>query len=80
MNRSQRRRTAGAEALALAADDDRERAAEVGLTGGQRRVRLGAGDAQPRGVEIGERARQVVDRAEQEVLDGAGRRLHGGRA
>ena len=44
--KSQRRRTGRAEALALAADDDRERAAEVGLAGGQRRLGLGADDAQ----------------------------------
>ena len=61
----------GPEALALAADDDRERAAQVRLAGRQRRVRLGAGDPQAVAVQVGERARQVVDRAEQEVLDGA---------
>ena len=46
---SPRRRTAGDEALALAADDDRERPAQVGLGGGQRRVGLGGGDPQARG-------------------------------
>ena len=68
MNRSQRRRIGGPEALTLAADHDRERAAQVGLARGQRRVRLRAGDPQAVGVEVGEGARQVVDRAQQEVL------------
>ena len=67
------------QALALAADDDRQRPAQVGLTGGQRRVRLGAGDPQAVGVEVGQGARQVVDRAEEEMLDRAGRGLDRGR-
>ena len=71
MNRSQRRRTVGPQALALAAHDDRERSAQVGLAGGQRRIGLGAGDPQAVGVEVGQGARQVVDRAQQEMLGGA---------
>ena len=63
------------QALALAADDDRQRAAESALPGGQRRIRLGAGDPQAAAVEIAQGARQVVDRAQQQVLDGACRRL-----
>ena len=65
-------------ALALAADDDRDRAAQVRLTGGQRRVTVGAHDAQAPTVEIGERARQVVHRGEPEMLDRPGRGLDGG--
>ena len=64
-----------AQALALAADDDRERASEVGLARGQRRIRLGADDPQAADVEVGEGAREVVDRGEKEVLDGSGRGL-----
>src|SRR5215210_1915450 len=60
------------EALPLAADDDRERAAEIGLASGQRRLGLRAGDAKPARVEVGERAREVVDRTEQEMLDRSG--------
>ena len=50
------------EPLALAPDDDRERSAQVRLTGGQRRVGLGADDAQTACVEVGQRAGEIVDR------------------
>ncbi len=65
----------GAETLALAADDDGERTTQIALPRGQRRVGLGTGHAQSACVQVGERAREVVHRAEQEVLDGACRRL-----
>ena len=46
----------GAEPLALAPDDDRERAPEVGLAGRQRRIRLRAGDTQAMGTQVGQGA------------------------
>ena len=64
-----------AEPLPLAPDDDRDRAAQVGLAGRQRGVRLGPDDPQPADVQVGQRARQVVDGRQQQVLDGAGRGL-----
>ena len=79
--KSQRRRTAGDEALALAADDDRERPAQVRLAGGERRVGLGARRPAGRGRGGPTRAPgQVVDGAQEQVLDGARRGLDRGRA
>ena len=80
MKRSQRLRMAGPEPLALAPDHDGERAAQVGLAGGQRCIRLRAGDAQAAGVEVGQCAGKVVHRAQQEMLDRAGRGLDRGRS
>ena len=62
MNRSQRRRTAGPRPwpslpTTIASGPRRSR-----LAGGQRRVAVGAGDAQAAGVQVAQRARQVVDR------------------
>ena len=60
------------EALALAADDDRERTAQVGLASGQRRIRLRAEDAQAVGAQVGQRPGEVVDGT---AAGGARRRL-----
>ena len=57
-----------AEARALAADDERERPAQVGLAHGQRSVRVGADDPEAAQVEVDQGPRQVVDRHEQQVL------------
>ena len=68
-----------AEALAFAAHDDHDRAAQVGLTGRQRSVGVRADDPQASDVQVGQGLGQVFDRHEQQVLDGAGRGLDGGR-
>jgi len=65
----------GPETLALAADDDRQRAAEIRLASGERCARLRPDDADTVDVEVGKRAREIVDRAQQQVLDRAGGRL-----
>ena len=67
------------QALTLAADDDRQRSAQVRLARGQRRVGLGSGDPQAVGVQVGQGARQVVDRAQEEMLGRSGRCLDRGR-
>ena len=68
------------ETLALAADDERQRPAQVGLADRQRRVGVGADDPQPADVEVGQRRGEVVDRGEQQVLDRARRGLDRRRA
>ena len=60
-----------AKALPLAADDDRKRTAEIRLPRGEWRLRLGAGDPEAARVKVGEGAGKIVDRGEEEVLDGA---------
>ena len=80
MNRSRAAADGRSQALALAADDDRQRPAQVALSGGHRGIALGAGDPDATSMEVAQRAGQVVDRAEQQVLDRAGRGLDGRRA
>ena len=80
MKRSARRRTAGPRPWPSLPDDDGQRAAQVALSGGHRGIALGAGDPDAARVEIAQRRRQVVDRTQQEMLDGAGRGLYRGRA
>jgi hypothetical protein len=56
------------QALAFAADHDRQGSAQIALAGGQGRIRLRATDAHALRVQIGESGGQVIDGAEQEML------------
>ena len=64
--------------LALAADNDGDGAAEIGLARGQLRIPVGAHDAQTARVEVGEGTRQIVDGRKQHVLNRPGGCLDGG--
>ena len=64
----------------FAADDDRERAAQVQLAHGQGGVAVGTDDAHAPGMQVDEPSGEVVKGDEQEVFGRAGRGLDGGRA
>ena len=74
--KSHRRRTADPQPLALVTDHQRDGTAKIRLAVGERGVRLRADDAHAPHVEVRERAGQIVDGHEQEVLDRARGRLH----
>ena len=67
-------------ALALAADDDRQRPSEIRLAGGQWGAGLRTDDTQAAEPQIRQGARQVVDGTKKQVLDCSRGRLHGRRA
>ena len=66
--------------MTLAADDDGDRPAQVRLAGGERRLGLGPDDPQAAQVQVGQRAGQIVDGSEEQVLRRAGRCLDRRRA
>ena len=63
--------------MTLTADDDGDRPAEIGLARGQRCVGIRTDDPETPDVEVRERPARSSTGDEEQVLDGAGRRLDG---
>jgi hypothetical protein len=64
--------------LSFAPNDDGEWSSKVALSRAQGRVCVRPGYADASSVQVGESRGEVIDRAEEQVLDGAGRRLDRG--
>jgi hypothetical protein len=62
----------GSKSLPLAADDDRQRPAQIRLAGRERRVRFGTGDSQAARMKVRQGRGKVVHWAQEEMLDSAG--------